>query len=392
MSSANFFSLLEDNTSSEPLEIARKKVQQQQQQQKVQPKQEVNKDAKEQPKQQQQQKPKEGAQQGEKSQQRPQTSQEQRGRGRGDRQQRPQSTTGGEGAQQRESRGRGRGRGERSQGDNENRPRRDNRPRVPREGGATGSPVDTTNVGGEYQERRSRPSGKSHTSDPNALPRRGRQFDRSVSGTGRGRGMKKGGEGAHNWGKEGDHDVRPGVRPFQDKKGRSEGKVVVKGEDTPLEGVTSPIKEEEKVETPTQEDAETKTEGEGKVDETADKAKTEEVDNTITLDEYQKQQEEKRKALLALRPESAPAATTTTTTAAAEKKKKKKKAAKVGGPVPIQEFLKDRVDLLNQARENEREQQRRGRGRGGARGSSRPKRQDAPNLKDTKAFPSLTGK
>jgi ribosomal protein L12E/L44/L45/RPP1/RPP2 len=84
MSSANFFSMLEDNTSTDVVEIAKKRIAAQQQKP-AQPKEATEKKAP-----QTTQKPKEGEkpQQGEKTQSRPQTS-ENRGRGRG---QRPQTT------------------------------------------------------------------------------------------------------------------------------------------------------------------------------------------------------------------------------------------------------------------------------------------------------------
>lgn len=378
MSSANFFSMLEDNTSTDVVEIAKKR-QQTQQQKPAQPKETTEKKA---PQTTGDKKPTTPTQQGEKT-QKPQT---QENRGRGGRGQRPQ-TAGDNRGEAREG-GRGRGRGERRERrEGEQGQRREDRPqRVRKEGEGSVSAVDTTTEGGDRKR-----TGKSHTYDANA-PRRGRQYDRSVSGTGRGRGLKKGGEGAHNWGKEGDQDVRRGTRPFQDRKGRSEGKVVVKGEDAPVEGVTAPIKEgetTEQPETPTQVEGETKVEGEVK----EDKKKEEEVDNTLTLEEYQKQQAERRKNLPNLgRPESAPAAVTTTTTDK-KKKEKKEKTAAPGETLSIQEFLKDRAEELNKQRENDRERGGRGRGRqSGGRGRGGQKRQDAPNLKDEKAFPSLSGK
>jgi hypothetical protein len=199
--------------------------------------------------------------------------------------------------------------------------------------------------------------------------------------------LKKGGQGAHNWGKEGEQDVRHGTRVFQDRKGRSEGKVVIKGEDTPVEGVTAPLKTEgETVETPTVQEGEVKTEGAEatKVEDDKKKKEEEEVDNTLTLDEYFKQQAEKRKNLPGAKAETAAVATT-------EKKKKEKVTPKPGDTLSIQEFLADRAEQLNQVRENERERGGRGRGRGGGR-TRTTKQGPAPNLKDEKAFPSLSAK
>lgn len=147
--------------------------------------------------------------------------------------------------------------------------------------------------------------------------------------------------------------------------------------------------ETETVSTPV--DGEAKTEGaETKVEE--EKKKEEEVDNTLTLEEFQKQQAEKRKNLPNFRPESAPAATAPAAVKGDKKKKEKKtKEVKPGETLSIQEFLADRADELNKQRENERDSRGRGRGPRPS-GRGRGKRQDAPNLKDEKAFPSLSGK
>lgn len=397
----NFFSLLEDNSSTDVVELAKKKAQQQQQQKeaaKAQTK-EVVKDTKEQPK---QQKAKEGTQQTEN---RPQTSQDSRGRGRGDRQQRPQTAGGSDRRPQRDGDNKGRGRGapreDRPQRDGEDRPprrdfkprdgedrppRRDFKPRTPT--GAVGSPVDTTGApaqSGErfYEKRRPQGGNKPHGADD--APRRGRQFDRSVSGTGRGRGMKKDGEGPHNWGKEGDHDVRRGVRTFQDRRGKTEGKVVVKGEDEAIEGVTTPIQAQEET------TAETPVEGEAQSEEPKVETPKEE-DNEVTYEEYLKQQAEKKKALnQGLKPESSAASTETKT---AEKKKPAVKTPKVGEKLSIQEFLADRADQLNEQRERERDSRGGRGGRGGSRrgGSQRPAKGPAPSVNDQKAFPALSAK
>jgi len=401
MSSQNFFSLLEDNGSDNISELAKKKLAQQQQAKPQQPNEATKEKAPVTTGQQPTQKPQQGSTQGEQKQARPQTTENRENRenrGRGGRGQRPQTSGGDRSEPRGEGRGRGRGRGDRQPGDHSQRregdqsqrregerpPHREgsgqqNRPpRVRREEGS--STVDTTTDNADQRK-----INKSHPHDPNA-PRRGRQYDRSVSGTGRGRGLKKGGEGAHNWGKEGDQatDVRRGETVFHDKKGH--GKVVVKGEDTPIDGVTAPIKEGEIVGTPV--DGE-KTEGEAKV-EKEEKKVEEEVDNTLTLEEYQKQQREKRKLLPNFKGE--PVAPIVEAPVVEKKKEKKEKTVKPGDTLSIQEFLKDRAEELNKQRDAERDRGGRGRGRG-QRGTGRgSKRQDAPDLKDQKAFPSLSGK
>lgn len=62
---------------------------------------------------------------------------------------------------------------------------------------------------------------------------RGREFDRHVSGTGRGREGKKGGAGKHNWGKEGEGAEEGAAGEKRETTG-ADGEVVVEEEDNSL--------------------------------------------------------------------------------------------------------------------------------------------------------------
>ncbi|KAL0476690.1 ribonucleoprotein complex subunit [Acrasis kona] len=407
--STNFFSLLEDSSSSDLTEIARKRLAQEK------PKVTAAAKKEEAPVQQQENEQQQGD--------RPQSSRGERGgRGRGGRPQgrpredRPPREPRGDGEERRggrgggrgdrpprepreqrdgeESTGRGGGRGragprtertndETFQRHTEDRPRRnftnaEERPRkvINEDGEVRPSGGRGRGRGGDRYARENdetRPPRQNREDRPEGESRH-RQFDRSVSGTGRGRGMKKGGEGSHNWGKDGEGDDRRGDRVFY-----NESKVVAIGDDKLIEGVTAPI--ENAVSSPTDETAAEQPAQEGDASATPAPAVEEEVQ--LSLDDYKKQLAEKRKALPNAKPEPE--------VKAVEKKKKTKKEPKAGEAQSIQTFLADRADELQRKADEERSQ-RYNKHNNRQNQAPRKKQQPAPSHDDLKAFPSLGSK
>lgn len=200
-------------------------------------------------------------------------------------------------------------------------------------------------------------------------PKRGFEHDRSVSRTGRGKEVQKGGHGKFNYGKEGE-----------------EVQATEQTAETPKEENTTPAAEGAQA--------------------AEKKPVEEEVDNSVTYEEFKKQQAEKKKAIEALvskskdrqadqikydtsiakfveKPEEKKAEAP-----AAEKPKKAEE--KSSGPVTVslQELLKDQPIKHRRDNREFRGRGRGGRGRGG-RGGSRPARQAPAPEFNAKDFPTL---
>lgn len=203
-------------------------------------------------------------------------------------------------------------------------------------------------------------------------PKRGFEHDRSVSRTGRGKEVQKGGQGKFNWGKEGEE-------------------AQVAADQTNAE---TPKEETQAAEAPA----------------AAEKKVEEEKDDSVTYEEFKKQQAEKKKAIEALvskakSRESAqikydtsiakyvekPVEKKAEDAQAAEKPAPKKAEEKSSGPVTLtlQELLKDQpIKYRRDNREFRGRGGRGGRGRGGRGGNRAPRQAPAPEF-NAKDFPSL---